>query len=63
MLWRYEDYRMPSRFGRRELGTRSFALCDFFISFVVRLYCLVADEEDNDKMRVLIPAGAEQRTR
>ena len=37
-------------------------LCLIF-SFHLLLYCLVADEEDNDKMRVLIPAGAEQRTR
>ena len=27
------------------------------------LFCLVADEEDSEKMRVLIPAGAAQRTR
>ena len=30
-------------------------------SFHLLLYCLVANEEDNEKMRVLIPAGAEQR--
>ena len=34
-LWRYEDYRLPSRFGRQKFGTR--ALSDFFISFVVVL--------------------------
>ena len=34
-LWRYEDYRMPSRFGQREFGTR--ALSDLFISFAVLL--------------------------
>ena len=31
---KYEDYRMPSRFGQRALGTR--AVC-FFVSFVVLL--------------------------
>ena len=35
-------------------------LC-LILSFHLLLYCLVADGEDNEKMRVLIPAGAEQR--
>ena len=57
-----EDYRMPSRFGRREYGTR--ALSDFSIYlYSSMLFCLVADEQDNEKMRVLIPAGVDQRTR
>ena len=34
-LWKHEDYRMPSRLGRREFGTR--ALSHFFISFIVLL--------------------------
>ena len=58
-LWRYEDHRMPSWSGRREFLEQE--LCLIF-SFQL-LFCLVADEEDNEKMRVLIPAGAEQRTR
>ena len=37
-------------------------LCLIFSCHLL-LYCLVADKEDNEKMRVLIPAGAEQRTR
>ena len=37
-LRRYEDVRMPSRFGRREFGTR--ALSDFFY-FMYLLFCLV----------------------
>ena len=37
-------------------------LCLIF-SFHLLLYCLVANEEENEKMRELIPAGAEQRTR
>ena len=35
----------------------------FLIFHFIWLYCLVADEEGNEKMRVLIPAGADQRTR
>ena len=37
-------------------------LCLTF-SFPLLLYCLVAGEEDNEKTRVLIPAGAEQPSR
>ena len=37
-------------------------LCSIF-SFHFVLYCVVADEEDNEKLRLLILAGAEHRTR
>ena len=46
IIWRYEDDRMPSRFGRREFGTRALSV---FFSFHLLLYCLVAREEDNKK--------------